>query len=419
MFDLIDAKARHAAVPGYTPSADEEKFISEALAYLVVRAPFWAHMLYAEMRIVYTDHVPIAATDSYVIYVNVKGMREKGMGIAEVAFVIAHEISHAMFGDLIMMVKFNEDGYVMTNSGKLPYNSSAMNAAEDYRINAMLIDAKVGKFPSCGLFDKNISAIGLESGVEIYEKIHNKQGMDWSNFDEHLMPSLSTVKNDQSGRRAQAVAAAVQASIAAGHGDLPAAMQQLIGEILHPKVSWQDQLKTAMQRSSGDPMLDWAYQDRRLLQRKPEPMYFARSGHTGAGCVVIGYDTSGSCVNPETQQRFFSEMTGIVNDLNPAQLVVIWCDAKVQRVDDIDEPTDLEALRMEINAAGGAPGGGGTSFVPVFEEIDELGLQPDMLVYLTDTYGTFPKMEPDYPVIWASIAEDVKVPFGELVHVEL
>ena len=127
-------------------------------------------------------------------------------------------------------------------------------------------------------------------------------------------------------------------------------------------------------------------------------MYFARQAHMGAGTVVIGYDTSGSCVNPDVQQRFFSEMAGIVADLNPEQLIVIWCDAAVQRVDELEEPEDLEELRADINSLGGAPGGGGTDFRPVFREIEERDLIPDMVVYLTDTYGSFPDHEPDYPV---------------------
>ena len=98
---------------------------------------------------------------------------------------------------------------------------------------------------------------------------------------------------------------------------------------------------------------------------------------------------------------------------------MIWCDAKVQRVDELDEPEDLEELRADINRQGGAPGGGGTDFRPVFEEIEKRGIQPDMLVYLTDTYGSFPTQEPDYPVIWASVIKSPRVPWGDVVEVEL
>ena len=43
-----------------------------------------------------------------------------------------------------------------------------------------------------------------------------------------------------------------------------------------------------------------------------------------------------------------------------------------------------------------------------------------MLVYLTDGWGTFPAVEPHYPVVWAILKGGNKlVPWGTLVEVEL
>jgi hypothetical protein len=45
----------------------------------------------------------------------------------------------------------------------------------------------------------------------------------------------------------------------------------------------------------------------------------------------------------------------------------------------------------------------------------------DVLVYLTDAEGTFPKEEPPYQVIWAVLKghNTSKIPFGHIVEVEL
>src|SRR4029077_1037869 len=198
----------------------------------------------------------------------------------------------------------------------------------------------------------------------------------------------------------------------------PAAIRQLIDEIVNPKVPWEQHLRSSMTRKAGEPKLDWRYNNRRLSGREP-PMYFAKRGHRGAGIIVVGYDTSGSCINVQTQTRFFGEMAGILRDLNPRELIVVWCDAEVQRVDRLEEATDLEELRFQINALGGAPGGGGTDFRPVFEYIEKEKIIPDMLVYLTDRGGAFPSIEPYYPTIWTSILRDKRQPFGELVDVEI
>jgi predicted metal-dependent peptidase len=88
----------------------------------------------------------------------------------------------------------------------------------------------------------------------------------------------------------------------------------------------------------------------------------------------------------------------------------MWCDAKVHRTDELEEAGDLAALRSKK-----VPGGGGTSFIPVFDEIDKTGIEPDALVYLTDGMGCFPRQAPRYTVIWGSIYAPSKYPFGDVV----
>lgn len=135
-------------------------------------------------------------------------------------------------------------------------------------------------------------------------------------------------------------------------------------------------------------------------------------GRSGYGCdtIVVGVDTSGS-IGQQTLARFFGEMTGILKDLNPRVLRVVWCDAKVHRDDEITDMPDLAAVTRK-----GALGGG-TSFVPVFEWVFEKRIQPEALVHLTDGLGSFPKDAPKYPVIWGSIYEEAKYPFGEVVQI--
>jgi predicted metal-dependent peptidase len=53
----------------------------------------------------------------------------------------------------------------------------------------------------------------------------------------------------------------------------------------------------------------------------------------------------------------------------------------------------------------------------VFKRVNEMGLKPDALLYLTDGQGDFPKTAPDYPVLWGSIYEGSTYPFGEVVPV--
>ena len=56
----------------------------------------------------------------------------------------------------------------------------------------------------------------------------------------------------------------------------------------------------------------------------------------------------------------------------------------------------------------------GTDFRPCFRWLEEKGIYPQTMVFLTDLWGTFPDDAPSYPVIWASTATR-PVPFGQVI----
>jgi predicted metal-dependent peptidase len=65
-------------------------------------------------------------------------------------------------------------------------------------------------------------------------------------------------------------------------------------------------------------------------------------------------------------------------------------------------------------------GGGGTDFRPFFEKLNECEDRelPQLAIYLTDGYGTFPK-QPDYPVLWVVNVGGLpskQIPCGEVIR---
>ena len=86
------------------------------------------------------------------------------------------------------------------------------------------------------------------------------------------------------------------------------------------------------------------------------------------------------------------------------------CDAQIHEWEEVDNGDDLYERKLK--------GGGGSRTEPVFERLDEEGLVPDLLVYLTDLYVSFPQFAPSYPVVWGAVDRGENVPpFGELVDV--
>jgi predicted metal-dependent peptidase len=195
---------------------------------------------------------------------------------------------------------------------------------------------------------------------------------------------------------------------AKAQGKLPAAMQEFFKDLLEPQISWADKIEAFFARKVGNQSYSWSTLDRQLIVRG-----IGAPGRVGYGCntIVVGIDTSGS-IGVREVETFFGEVRGILADLNPKELLIMWCDAKVHRVDEALDDMDLRGLREK-----GIPGRGGTSFVPVFDEIYERGLEPDALVYLTDGMGSFPDKAPAYPVLWGNVWPGSKYPFGAVVDV--
>lgn len=425
---------QHKTAEGLVPFKDVptalQHHIRSQLSYIVVKGAFFAALLYGELELVLTESIPIAATDGKKVYLNPHNFETRSL--KQGAFIICHEILHFVRGDCLMLHKFHEDKYVLYNGKKLPYSSEVMNWAEDFVINAMLKAANLGEMPDDALYDESLAKTGMESSLDVYAQLLQRGGKGQASmlkggqyqrpgqgkpFDILIDPGKAAAAADNPQKRTQAVAAA--AEVARQQGQLPACIARLLGDMLEPKVSWQDQIRSAINRRAGEPGYDWKLPDKRLIIRTPDPIYFARASHYGCGTIAIGVDVSGSIYqDPTIIRRFFAEMAGIIADLNPARLVVLWCDAAVQRVDDIEDPDDLNQLRCEINQAGGVNGGGGTDFRPVFDDITKIDETPDLLVFFTDGYGTFPERAPEYPVVWGMIT-DHKCPWGDIVRVEL
>jgi hypothetical protein len=415
--------------------------------------PMFSHILYTmmckdggEYLAHFTDdtEIPIAATDGSSIFWRVDGFNKlcKGTDVEEAIFVSCHEILHAILDHCGLNYAYKLRGHLITSRGKkIPYNNEIMGWAEDYVINAQLVEGKVGRMPKddkgeqLGLYDPKI-ATGNDSVIDVYEKIYKQMGGSGGSgkkgnqklpgngkggqIDLHLEPGEGTGedptqtmqrRNEQEWKTQ--VAAAIEA--AKLQGKLPANLERLFGEILEPKIPWEEYVEGWYARYVGGGGYDWRRPERQLITRNIWSRMDAivapsRSGY-GCGTVVVANDTSGS-VTPKTMDAWLAESVGVLELLKPRRLILIWCDAAIGQVDEVEDASDINTIRGK-----GIPGGGGTDFRPVFDYIAEQDLSPDALIFLTDGYGDFPNEAPSYPVLWGNITKDMKYPFGEIVDV--
>jgi predicted metal-dependent peptidase len=187
-------------------------------------------------------------------------------------------------------------------------------------------------------------------------------------------------------------------------GTLPKSMERFVEQLQTNKVSWQERLRRfATEHTKND--YSWSRPNRRMLAFGIiMPSLYSEA----MGLIVNDIDTSGS-IDQHTLNVFGAELTAIKNQCRPQRMINIYCDARVNRVDEFgefDEPTYKMC------------GGGGTDFRPPFKYVRDKDLKPACMIYLTDGEGTFPKEPPPYPVMWV-MTTDIIAPFGETIRIEL
>jgi predicted metal-dependent peptidase len=197
------------------------------------------------------------------------------------------------------------------------------------------------------------------------------------------------------------------ARIAKQMGTLPGNLERLVDDLLDPVVPWPQKVRRIL-ATAGKEDVNW----RRPSRRNPnaDKVYLPSRQGYGVPCIVIAVDTSGSCWGPEIQTRFASEAKSIFEDLSVEVVHVVYSDCVVTKVDTYRRGDQLEFV---------LDGGGGTSFKPVFQWVEENNIQPNALIYLTDMEGDFPTEDPGYQTIWACYGPEHSAPFGEVIRVDI
>lgn len=377
---------------------------------LMMKVPFFAHLLFDRMTVEHGDFshrgIPTAGTDGKTIWLHAPWFDQLTVG--EGVFLMCHEIGHAMFDHMARAKGYKDIGV----EGR-KFDARLWNVACDYVINDMLKESAIGEMPEGGLWDRKRFPYTM-AAEEVYKILFDEQppggkgggGNDTGEgekqpIDVHVEPEDHT--RDPSW--AQSIAQAKQ--VAKAVGQLPAAIEQVVDDLLEEQVDWQEKLKRMMTRVLGHTDRSW----HRIHKRRAFTQKLIFPGYTGHGCgiVVVALDTSGSIYS--ALRVFLSEVAAILSECNPERLILITCDAHVH---EWHEPETVEDL---VDHDVTYTGGGGTRFEPVFERLEEEQIVPDTVVYLTDLMGSFPPA-PHYPVIWCSTEPGMSAPFGEIIHID-
>ncbi len=197
----------------------------------------------------------------------------------------------------------------------------------------------------------------------------------------------------------QRLAGAAQQAMQAGK--LGGELARMIDQLLQPQLPWRMLLARYLSATARD---DFSY----ARPSRREGDFILPSLRSRQLDLIIAIDTSGSIKDQELKE-FINEIDALKGQVR-ARVTLLPCDAALCA----GAPFRYEPWEPVIRPTA-LPGGGGTSFVPVFQWVAKAGIQPDLLVYFTDAEGEFPKQEPPYPVIWL-VKGQSKVPWGQRIQ---
>ncbi len=398
--------------------------IVTARVNLILKHTFFGALV-LRLKMIPDATVPTACTDGTNIRYNPEFIN--GLSLKQVEGVCCHEVLHCACGhiwrekDLPFPPLPKNAPKNLTpdelDKLKLILRHDKANRAMDYAINPIIIDSGLELPPDC-LIDPAYKGMSME---EIYTKLpdskvtFSKVSIGGGAGDGRTMtvdgqPRCGDVESGGNGstdteqQNEWQVAVAQAAQAARMQGKLPAHLEKFLGDLQKPRVDWKALLRRFVQDAAKQDY-NWNQPNRRFLAAG---LYLPRLHSEELGPIVIAQDTSGSMWSDRDLRLCASELRSIIEDCKPSRTVLYYADAAVaaSRVFERGEPFEF------------APkGGGGTSFVPVFEAVAESGEEPLCLIYFTDLQGTFPSEPPPYPVIWLTVY-DGTAPFGEVLKID-
>lgn len=362
-----------------TPDASLEQRVGKAKSLLILDHPFFGTAV-SKRPIKYTTSVPTAAMSATgQIYMNPEWCAP--LTIRQLMFLLAHEAMH----------------YMLSHSLRRKHRDArAWNIAADKVINDTLIDAKVGDFIDGGVtFDgaRNNSAEELYDETDdggagaggIGDDIGDPTDDGGSELDEsqtHQLEAQAKIETIQSAKAAKAT------------GKLPASIERLVDEMINVPTPWHDILERYMQAKEKDGYT-WNRPNRRFVGAG---VYLPGVDYTPKmGEIVIAVDTSGSIGQRELDE-FNAHINRILHTCMPEKVNVIYCDAEINNVVEYTPDDFPVTLR--------AHGGGGTSFRPVFDWVDNHDDDIEVVVYLTDGYGDQDHFTSKHDTVWLTTANE-------------
>jgi len=380
-------------------TTDIEQEISRCVNQLLLKEPFFSHILSGTTRSI-TTKTPTAAVgigDGHILLmVNADFFLNELKTVSQRIAVLKHETLHLVFKHLFRELK-NKDHELINLAAdivvnqyigdwELPKTAVTLNTFPDLELSPgqtieyyyERLAALKGIISSGKNNDKSKHPISQKALEQLYGASRHSDHSIW--MDEKSLFNPAGLRELLENQVLNAAARSPEKS----YGTLPGEIRQaieMIREQRKPKVDWKQQLRL-FASSHGKTYV--THTMKRISKRfGTRPGIRIRRKNR----VVVVIDTSGS-ISAETLEAFIAEVEGIRR--SGAEITIIEADCKVQNVYPYSP-----RKKIVVN------GRGGTDFNPAFAYINSgKSGSFDACIYLTDGRAAEPDIRPRAPILW-------------------
>jgi predicted metal-dependent peptidase len=396
MTDILEAKSESAKDRVATPlteipettmtSAEVEDRLIKARIEMLMSAPFFGNLATRLKLKDATAWCPTLATDGKFFYYNRNFVA--AMSDGECVFGMGHEILHCVYDHFDVARRGDRDPRLW-------------NIANDYVINADLIDANIGEqiklveicfdwkyrgqvseeiyddlFKQAEEEGRVITQQPLDIHLDRAEGDDEGAGENKANGEagDEEGPAKYTAEEKENNKQ-EFQNAVMQSAKAAGAGNLPGGVKRMLDKLLNPTLDWRELLAMQIQSTIRS---DYTYQ---TPSRKGQDSGFYLPGMDRETTIdiVAALDMSGSIFD-EMAMDFLSEFKGIMDQYTDFNIHLVCFDTEIHNPQVFTQNNMEEFMDYELG------GGGGTDFDCVYNWMKEEGIQPKKLVMFTDGY---------------------------------
>ncbi len=401
-------------------SREKQKELSKRLLLARMRL-LCSHGFYAlllmHMSFALSEELSTAATDAEKIYFNPDFLAK--LSERELDFVLMHEVLHVALKHC-----FREEGR----------EEETFNIACDIVVNSLILESSGGDLSSISLQGygplMHLTPDGKEGRDFTAEQVYamlplrpNKkkegsksrkcQGKS-KNFDDHskwkALGQEKRLKDVWEKRIADAAEAISTREGGSRCGDLPLFAKRILDELKNPQTDWRTLLNDFVQEEICD--YSFSPPDRRFGDSPFLLPDFNEADFTISDVLFL-IDTSGS-MSDEMIAQAYSEIKGAIDQFGgKLEGWLGFFDAAVVPSVPFCNEDELKIIKPL--------GGGGTSFLAIFDYVKKMEKKPTSIIILTDGYAPFPKEEvaEGIPVLWLINNKDVTPPWGKVARIKI